>query len=499
MGLAAVLSACLATAAFCAVWLHLGLDQVQQRREHFWLAIAALGVVQLAIGNGLLYEAQTADQARQAQCLALACTGPLVVGLVRFTALMTGARHRVLEFLCIGVATCLTVSALAWPDMYFVEPLRERHVEWLDLRFVQLEMTAWGQLSFLPFAANYALVGSSFLRGRSRFRHPRAILLGFTAWALCAVSDALVVHDVIEAPFLFAVGYLVFLGTFSVLLVRDLTASLDRLEAGNEELGLIVEERSAALHRKELQVAHGARMATVGTLSAGLAREIREPLGEVAGHIDAVERDFGHARDGSIEETEDETGRSIEETVNEARRGIERIRTIVSELLHVARRGGGEAGPVDVNKVVRAVLPIVRHEARDRGRLEIDLGDVPAIEGEEQLVTQILLNLVLNAIQALPETDGEPGVVTITTRAEGDLVRLQVRDTGPGIPDEIRDHVFEPFFTTKPQGEGTGLGLAVAHQLVERHRGHIEVQTGEDGTTMIVDLPAMDAMRRDVA
>lgn len=489
MGLASVFSACLATAAFCAVWLHLGLDQVQQRREHFWLAIAALGVVQLAIGNGLAYEAQTAEQARQAQTLALACTGPLVVGLVRFTALMTSTRRPWLESLCIGFALFITVSAFAWPDLYLTEPVRERHVDWLDLHFVELQMTGWAQLSFLPFAANYVLVGTSFVRGRGRFEHAWTILLAFTVWALCALSDALVVHDVYEAPFLFAVGYLVFLGSFSVMLVRDLTASLDRLEAGNQELGHIVEERNAALHRKELQVAHGARMATVGTLSAGLAREIREPLGEVADHIDTVEGDFGHgSRSGSIDEA-----------VTEARRGIERIRTIVSELLHVARRGGSDKGPVDVNKVVRAVLPIVRHEARDRAVLQVDLEDVPPIEGEEQLVTQILLNLVLNAIQALPETEGEHGTVTITTRREGDLVRLRVHDTGPGIPEEIRNHVFEPFFTTKPQGESTGLGLAVAHQLVERHRGHIAMETGDQGTTMIVDLPALGDFQEDAA
>jgi len=478
MGVASVFSACLATAAFCAVWLHLGLDQVQQRREHFWLAIAALGIVQLAIGNALVYEAQTLEQAREAQVLSLMCTGPLVVGLLRFTALMTRSRIWPLEVGCGGLAVLISVTVFLWPDLYLSAPIQEREVAWLGLRFVEMKLTPWAALSFIPFLLNYAIIGTAFLRRRDRFEQSWPILASFSVWTACAFSDALASHGVYDAPYLFAFGYLAFLGSFSVLLVRQFTASLDRLEVGNEELGLIVEERTAALHRKELQVAHGARMATVGTLSAGLAREIREPLGAVARRIDAVAEDFGSAPDPA----------SIETRVDEARRGIERIRSIVSELLHVARREGGTMGPVDVNRVVQAVLPIVRHEARHRARLEIDLGEVPQVEADEQLVSQILLNLVLNGIQAVPPGPPERGAVTITTERNDEMVRLRVHDTGPGIPEEIRAQVFEPFFTTKP-GEATGLGLAVAHQLVERHRGRIAMETGEHGTTMIVDLP----------
>ncbi len=483
MGALSVLSAAMGVVSLCAALLHLGLDRVSGRREHLWLGVAALGIVQLAIGNAMAYEADTAAAALRAQALALTCAAPVVIGFLRFTSHVTGARILPLELFCGTLVTGATVGVLIAPELFFAEPVQVTRIDALGVEFVRVQMTAWTTLLLPPLLANYVIVTCLFWKHRNQFEDPLWIVGSVGVWTLTTLNDTAVGFGLYDGPFLVVFGYLFFLSTFTVLLVRRFVGSLDRMEATNEELQRVVDERTLDLRNKDLQVAHGARMATVGTLSAGLAREIQQPLREVSARIDDVAHDFGLL--GSSGE--------IEARVADARAGIERIRSIVSELLHVARRDGGEFGAVNLNRVIENVLPIVRHEARDRTRLTTELGDIPTVEGDERLLGQILLNLVLNAIQAIPE-DGTADAhhVVVGTEAALPNVRLVVQDTGPGIPDEVRDHVFEPFFSTKSPSEAVGLGLAVTRQLVERHRGTIAIESSPKGTRLVVELPSSD-------
>ncbi len=480
MGTVAVFYTCLAVVALCAAMLHFGLDQLHRTREHFWLGVAALGIVQLAVGNAMTYDAQTAAEASGAQIVSLLCAVPLVIGFLRFTALVSNTNILPMELGVGGFAVVSAIATVVWPDLYLSEELVQVEIAWLGLQFVEFRLTKWAGVSLLPFTINFTVVTYLFWTRRSRFEFPGWIVGSMAIWTLASFSDAAVAAGLYRAPYLVVVGYLCFLTSFTVVLIRRFVSSLNRLEAGNMELQQIVDERTVAIRNKDLQVAHGARMATVGTLSAGLAREIRRPLSDVINRIEDVADDFG--RPGA---------ERIEERVTEARKGIQRIQSIVSNLLHVARRDVGSFGPVDLNQVVEGVLPIVRHEAEDRARLETQLGDIPRVRGDERLLGQVLLNLVLNALQSLPLGERDQNLVIVSTEPVEGGVALCVRDTGPGIPSEVQELVFEPFFSTQPSGEGTGLGLAVTQELVERHRGQIELASSPEGTIVRVRLPEL--------
>ena len=486
MGSASAFSLALGTAALCAAMLHCGLHAVRgagRGREHFWLIVAALGVVEFSVGNALAYSAQTAEEALYAQSLTLLCCGPLLIGFLRFTALFMERNLLWIEIPAGAAALFTTGVALAAPHWFFAGEGRMKTIGWLGLDYRVVDLTPLAGLIFIPFMVAFATVLTCFWQDRHRFAHPNVVVGSVAVWMATALNDIAVGYHLYSAPNLLQLGYLVFLWCFTVQLVRRFVDSLDHLEANAEELQHLVDERTAELRDKDLQVAHGARMATVGTLAAGLAREIQEPLGHVMRRVDDVAHEFA----GSGPQPE------LDPSLQEARKGIERIRSIVSELLHVARRETGDFGPVDLNRVAEELLPIVRHEARGRTRLETRLGEIPPVEGDERLLGQVLLNLLLNAIHAIPPGAEQEHRVTVATSWRDGEVHLAVEDTGCGIPEELRHHVFEPFFTTREPGQGVGLGLSVTRQLVEHHRGQIDVMSEGRGSTFRITLPALDA------
>jgi signal transduction histidine kinase len=178
----------------------------------------------------------------------------------------------------------------------------------------------------------------------------------------------------------------------------------------------------------------------------------------------------------------------VEEILLECREGTERVRGIVSDLLSLARRGDGRTDEVDLHEVIASVLPVVRKFARYRAALVTDLRGVPRLRGDARLLGQVVLNLVMNALQAIPEGSAERNRVCISTSLADGAAWLEVSDTGPGIPAEHRARIFDPFFTSKP--DGTGLGLAVTQQIVLRHHGRIHVESDDRGTRMRVEFPA---------
>ena len=136
-----------------------------------------------------------------------------------------------------------------------------------------------------------------------------------------------------------------------------------------------------------------------------------------------------------------------------------------------------------------SILPIVEPEARWRARITTQLDPVPPVRGEERLLGQVVLNLVVNALHSLPENQPERYTVRIETRFREGLVVLRVQDDGPGIEKEALPHLFDPFAPPRADLGGTELGLAVTHQLVSRHRGRIDVETSAQGTSFTVELP----------
>jgi signal transduction histidine kinase len=177
--------------------------------------------------------------------------------------------------------------------------------------------------------------------------------------------------------------------------------------------------------------------------------------------------------------------------LSEASEGAQRVTNIVKDLKTFSRTDSGPPGLVDVSKVFHTALNLSRNTLTRKARLKVELESVPPVRGDNGRLTQVLVNLLINAAQAID--GGAPDKNEIAARCSTDAdgwIRAEIKDSGTGISPENLQHIFDPFFTTKPVGVGTGLGLSICHGIVSDMGGRIEVesQVGE-GTTFILKLP----------
>jgi len=232
------------------------------------------------------------------------------------------------------------------------------------------------------------------------------------------------------------------------------------------------------LQNRQEQLLQSGKMAAVGTLTSGIAHELNNPLNNIGLTVEALMDDF--------DEISDQDKRRM---LSQAYTQVERAGATVRNLLDFTRKGRSIFARFQVGNAVGTARRLVSNEARLAGvnwnvRLPEDL---PEIRGHPHDLQQVFLNLFLNAIQAMPE-GGELGVGADVV--DGKWVRVEVADSGPGIPPEHLPQIFDPFFTTKDPGLGTGLGLSVSHGIIEEHGGRIEVTSDPgEGTTFSVYLP----------
>jgi signal transduction histidine kinase len=243
------------------------------------------------------------------------------------------------------------------------------------------------------------------------------------------------------------------------------------------------------------------RMASMGTLAAGVAHEINNPLASVMANLELAVQSVGDltAKLGSSPELD-----GIEEELQDAREGAERIRNIIRDLKIFSRSGEDRKGLVDVQRILESTTRMAWNEIRHRGRLIKNYSPAPLVEASEAQLGQLFLNLVVNAAQAIPEGDAEHNEVRVSlTTDENGRALVEIGDTGTGMPREVQEQLFRPFFTTKPIGVGTGLGLSICHQIVDALNGHMEFDSELGrGTAFRVFLPpareeARDAPRPD--
>ena len=252
------------------------------------------------------------------------------------------------------------------------------------------------------------------------------------------------------------------------------------LDAIAREIAVIIERREAGAERERLheQLLHADRLATIGELAAGVAHELNEPLGAVLGFAQLA-RKHTHLPDPA-----DQDIKKIESAALQAR-------GIVRKLMVFARQTPPRKTRVNINQLVEDGLYLL--EARcAKSRIEVIRmleEKLPDVVADSSQLQQVLVNLVVNAIQAMP--DG--GRLTITTHHSGSAAVLRVEDTGLGMSAEVRKRIFLPFFTTKDINEGTGLGLAVAHGIVSAHGGRIGVKSRlGQGSRFEVEIPVQE-------
>lgn len=278
-----------------------------------------------------------------------------------------------------------------------------------------------------------------------------------------STSPDYAIEQMIEIPVLCLVGVLT--GVFSD---RDRRQRKD-LEKTTGRLTEVYRE----LHQNFEQMKRAERLFAVGQLAAGLAHELRNPLGSVAGAAGILRRN------ANLEPKHQECLEIIQKE-------SQRLNRLLTDFLDFARPRVPKYQSVDVDSLLNSVIQLAAHGiGRDAITLRKDVAaDLPPVEGDPELLKQMLLNLVMNAMQAMP--DG--GEVAVSASVHEGRIVIRVQDHGCGIVPESRDRIFDPFFTTKEGG--TGLGLPVAHQIVEQHGGLLTAEANPDsGMTFSAKLP----------
>ena len=443
---------------------------------HLWLAVTASGMAILTAAQGMALSGETPEVIEPWLRVQFAASAPIVIGFVRFTWQLFQIERPHIDRAVVGVALLCAGFALTSPWMVGAPPLHATS-----------PVPAPDTVGLAFMAAYAVLIGYVFaLYARNLHQipeHRTVIRLSVAVLCVCAISDILVGAGIYSAPYLISVGYTGFVVSSSTILIHRFVRSADLLEEAAETLQQLVDKRTEELHRKELQLAHGERLATLGTLAASVAHEINNPTAYVTSNLNQLE--------GMLKEEAIVDMAEMREIVGDCREGTARIQVIVSDLLSLARRGDGADEQVDLRAVVEGAVPIVQRAALS-AEVVTQLSQVPAVRGDARQLGQVVVNLALNGVQACDTDRSKRGRVSIEISYDDGSVWLIVRDTGPGIPADVLPHIFDPFVTTKLEGEGTGLGLAVTHQIVTRHRGRIDVDTSENGTCMIVELPPAD-------
>ena len=292
------------------------------------------------------------------------------------------------------------------------------------------------------------------------------------------------------------------------------------LESKVQERTKELRESHDHLKRTQSQLVNAEKMASLGQLTAGIAHEINNPVNFITSNIPPLRRDLADVLevlngyrsldaaeattslpalrereaeldiDGSIVEL-GEILRSIEE-------GAGRTAEIVRGLRNFSRLDEDDLKLADLNEGLQSTLTVLANQLKDHAELQLELGQLPAVECHPGKLNQVFMNILNNAIQAIASRkDLRRGTITVRTTTVGDAVRISIADDGPGMTESVMAKVFEPFFTTKDVGEGTGLGLSIAYSIVEKHGGRITVESLPGaGATFHVTLPQRQPHQR---
>lgn len=344
-------------------------------------------------------------------------------------------------------------------------------------------------------------------------------------------------HNILDTPSLVGIPFLYVVGTVISIfskhtekrqkhLLDQLKQKTKLLETTNEELKLVqdqlvntnnerlqllgkvshfnklledkIKQRTRELHKIQRELIVSERMATLGTISAGVAHEINNPLGSIFGYLDIIN-------------TQETSPAEKKEYLNRIETESNRISTIVKELLEFSRPVPSQLEPIDINTVVRETLTLANpQKSVENFEIELNLSSqLPLVKIDKQQLMQVLLNFIRNAGRAMEQR----GKINIQTRSyifqpsskqdelapscfyPGDqIVSIVVQDNGSGIPKENLNRIFEPFFTTHGSTGGTGLGLAICRRIVENHGGEINADSIlGTGTTFTINFPSSGA------
>ena len=413
----------------------------------------------------------------------VAMAGLHVHAWMRYSEIHLGLRRRRLRTALAAIPLALGALALV-PGVIFDGALGRHTFVPLGLHYRDTIPTGFGHAGLAVLLACLAAVLARYLAAwRRGVPHASVHLLALGFLFLMGANDVLVSTGVVSLPYLINLGFVVPVAAVAYSVTARFTADARALAALRRHLEHEVEERTLALTRTQEELHRSEKLAGLGRLSAGVAHEVSNPAAAAASSLRYVL---------AAQRREGRWPADTEESLQDALSSIERMARIARQLQDAGRLAGGPASArsLPLVGVAREGLRIAAPRAEGRVRLELDVD--PALHGlgQEDVLVQVLVNLVVNAIQAIPR-DRADGRVVVRGERAGERVRLVVEDNGTGMSPDVLRRAFDPFFSTKAFGTGTGLGLAVSRGMVHGLGGEVTLESTEGrGTRAIVELPA---------
>jgi signal transduction histidine kinase len=306
--------------------------------------------------------------------------------------------------------------------------------------------------------------------------------------------------------------------THICITVNDATATAITQSQLKKTSNILKEEKKAQqelikkLEETKNQLLQSEKMASIGQLSAGVAHEINNPVGFIKSNFSSLKH---YAKELStviekytetlksiddpkikeiLENTEEEHDvefitEDIENLLSESFDGISRIEDIVKSLKHFSRADTNKWESADINEGIESTLKVVAHELKYIANIDKNFGDLPPVQCLPMQINQVLMNLLVNAGQAMNK-EQKDGMISISTKKESENIEITIEDNGKGIKQENLNKIFDPFFTTKPVGKGTGLGLSLSYSIIQKHQGEITAKSElNKGTRFTILLP----------
>ena len=244
-------------------------------------------------------------------------------------------------------------------------------------------------------------------------------------------------------------------------------------------------QSSELLKRQQDTIVRAEKLLSIGRLAAGIAHEINNPLTFVSSNLEILD---DHLQgEETLEQDE------LDDMMSDIQEGIERIRSIVDRVNNFTRTENIERGPVDLNRAVQSTIDLVKSRLGNQITIDTTLNEVPELFGNLNELKQVVLNLLINALDAIDDmAQARPGQLFISTayNERNKSVTLTIHDNAEGMDKDVLASIFDPFFTTKEVGTGSGLGLHVCHQIVEAHQGEIQAESiPGQGTVFTISLP----------
>ena len=384
-----------------------------------------------------------------------------------------------------GVATQIThvlTLARAYEDRAVAERRATEHAALLDALIA----------SAPDYVAHLDLDGTIRLMNRPLFEHPSTAVIGTNIFSYPAGDHAIALRK--------ALAQIELTGEpqgFEASVFRPdgsqvwYSTRLGPVKENGKVTGAVLVSRDVSDKKQtEMHLMLSDRMASVGTLAAGVAHEINNPLASVIANLDMALQDLV-----TLAETA-KLPPDLSDEIKDARGAADRVREIVRDLKIFSRGDEDRHGPVDVEHVLESTLRMAWNELRHRAKVVKHYTKVPNVDAHESRLGQVFLNLIINAAHAIPAGNYDTNEIRISTSLDphGRVV-VDIADTGTGIPVEVRPRLFTPFFSTKPIGVGTGLGLAISHRIITQFGGTItfDTEVGK-GTTFHITLKVAGGM-----